>query len=337
MLTFLHPLVDFCSVAVLATGGITFERWLAYNALAFALQLPLGVALDVRPRWLKGMFAAGVALTVAGVALGVVFAGECGGRGVTALSGAFGLAGRVILPWVALAAACVGNALFHLTAGAFVLEKSPGRSGPIGLFISTGALGLMAGQQAVKGGCAWAVLPVAAALLAGGVWWLWRGRDLPSRLSSPVSCPHPSPGLVFGLFALVVWRSWAGLLAGGMSSGAGLAFVLAGAAVTWAGKAAGGYAADALQRTFISNPVNPVNPVFKTISPRSLVTAISVAGSAVLCFACTPSNAITWLVLLFIAQLATGPVLSLMYDATERRAGTAFGLNCLGLFTGSLF
>ena len=45
MLTFLHPLVDFCSVAVLAAGGITFERWLAYNALAFALQLPLGVAL----------------------------------------------------------------------------------------------------------------------------------------------------------------------------------------------------------------------------------------------------------------------------------------------------
>ncbi len=24
----LHPIVDFCSVAVLAAGGITFERWL---------------------------------------------------------------------------------------------------------------------------------------------------------------------------------------------------------------------------------------------------------------------------------------------------------------------
>ena len=40
--TILHPLVDACSVTVLVVGGISWQRVLAYNALAFALQLPLG-------------------------------------------------------------------------------------------------------------------------------------------------------------------------------------------------------------------------------------------------------------------------------------------------------
>ena len=42
----LHPLVDACSVTVLVVGGMSWQRVLVYNALAFALQFPLGVALD---------------------------------------------------------------------------------------------------------------------------------------------------------------------------------------------------------------------------------------------------------------------------------------------------
>ena len=66
------------------------------------------------------------------------------------------------------------------------------------------------------------------------------------------------------------------------------------------------------------------------------MTAVSVAGSVLLVFFCEPSWPLAWFVLLFVAQLATGPVLSLLYDATARRGGMAFGLNCFGLFTGSL-
>ena len=59
-------------------------------------------------------------------------------------------------------------------------------------------------------------------------------------LSSPISRPHMSFVLILvALFALVAWRSWAGLLAGGMTNAAGLGFALAGAAVTLAGKASG--------------------------------------------------------------------------------------------------
>lgn len=200
LFTIFHSLVDFCSVAVLAIGGVSVERWLVYNALAFALQLPLGTVLDARPGWLRGLFVAGVALTVAGVACAV----------------AGGAAGVRALGWGALAMVCVGNALFHLTAGEFVLERTPGRSGPIGLFISTGALGLMAGQMAVKGGWAWAVVPVVAALVAGAA--MVGGALRAPRKSTSKCMPSTSAGdtagvralsgwLVLGLFALVAWRS----------------------------------------------------------------------------------------------------------------------------------
>lgn len=316
--TFLHPLVDACSVSVLVLGGMSWQRVLAYNALAFTLQFPLGVALDARPRLVKGAFAVSLALTLLGVGLGVMSSGMCGVRGAPAL------------PWIALAAACVGNALFHLAAGKAVLDAHGGKGGPIGLFISTGALGLFAGMKLAGGHGLGCCLGFGAALAVVGSAAVWRWLHLrynhqKTKITLCRDCGgqgltalpmHWGFWMLSGLFALVAWRSWAGLLAGGMTNAAGLGFALAGAAVTWAGKAAGGYLGDRCGRW--------------------LVTAVSVVGSLALCFACRPEQAVVWLVLLFVAQLATGPVLSLMYDKSGRASGTAFGLNCLGLFTGSL-
>lgn len=326
LFTILHPLVDACSVTVLVVGGMSWQRVLAYNALAFALEFPLGVALDARPRLVKGAFVASLALTLLGVGLCAIFQGACGVCEATALSEAFGHAGRVTLPWVALVAACVGNALFHLSAGKTVLDAHEGKGGPIGLFISTGALGLFAGMKLAGGYGFWCCLGFGLALAAVGTTAVgrWRGRaearpsrDAFSSLSSSVSRPHLSFVLILvALFALVAWRSRAGLLAGGMTNAAGLGFALAGAAVTWAGKAAGGYLGDRFGRW--------------------IVTAVSVVGSLSLCFLCRPEEAALWLALLFVAQLATGPVLSLVYDKSGKASGTAFGLNCLALFTGSL-
>ena len=301
--TILHPLVDACSVTVLVVGGMSWQRVLAYNALAFALQFPLGVALDARPRLVKGAFVVSLVLTLAGVGLCA-----CGGEtGVHA----------PLLENVALVLACVGNALFHLSAGKTVLDTHEGKGGPIGLFISTGALGLFAGMKLAGGYGLCCCLGFGATLAAVGTAAVLRNHNSSSSLASSVSRPHPSFGLVLvGLFALVAWRSWAGLLAGGMTNAAGLGFALAGAAVTWAGKAAGGYIGDHFGRW--------------------TVTAVSVAGSLSLCFLCRPEQMVAWLMLLFVAQLATGPVLSLMYDKSGRAGGATFGLNCLALFTGSL-
>jgi len=122
--------------------------------------------------------------------------------------------------------------------------------------------------------------------------------------------------VLVGLFVLIAWRSWAGLFAGGRSAGGCALMMLVGAAITFAGKVAGGCLAERVG-------------CWK-------VTVFSVVGSAALVFFCEPEWIVPWLVLLFIAQLATGPVLSLVYEKMDRRGGTSFGLNCLGLFMGSL-
>lgn len=300
LFTIAHPLVDACSLSVLIAGGMSWQRVIAYNAMAFALQLPMGLVADARPGLVRGGFCLGVALTAG-----------------AALAAALGAGG-----WRLLAAACVGNALFHLTAGKDVLDVHNGHGGPVGLFISTGALGLLAGRIGMEHCAAAALLAFAIALAIVGVVaavrWLGRGECVPARLADATSASLPIFELVvlLGLFVLVAWRSWAGLAAGRISAGQGMALLLAGAAVTWCGKALGGYLAGLLGRW--------------------RVTAASVFGSVALAFLCPPENVVAWMALLFVAQLATGPVLSLLYDRTGRCGGMAFGLNCLGLFAGSL-
>ncbi len=301
ILSIVHPLVDACSLCVLMAGGMSWERVLAYNFIAFALQLPMGVALDARPGAMRAVFAAGTGLVC-----------------VCALAAAFGARG-----WCVLAAACLGNALFHLSAGKHVLDVHRGRSGPIGLFISTGALGLLAGRLGMER-CAAAALPsfavaLAACALAASTMHGWRaahaaamhparGGCIPSRLAA--AC------VLAGLFALVAWRSRVGLEAHYLTLSAGAAMMFAGAAATWLGKVAGGCLAE--------------------IAGRWRVLAASVCASALLAWGTSPDCMPAWLATLLVAQLATGPALSLVYDMMGCRGGSAFGLNCLGLFAGSV-
>ena len=305
--TILHPLVDACSVTVLVSGGMTWERLLAYNALAFALEFPLGIALDRWSTWWRGCFAGSLALVLVGVVLCA-----CGLNG-----------------WAPLALACIGNALFHLTVGKHMLETHKGKSGPIGLFISTGAVGLFAGMKLADAWTGTCCAGFGGALAVVGAMAVWRIDSDVSRAfrrirSVRVVSDEIGVGngcrigwvILFGLFALIAWRSWAGLLASGMTNAGTIAFACAGVALTGAGKVVGGYLGDRFG--------------------WGRVTGVSVAGSLALCFLCRPEQRMVWLALLFVAQLATGPVLSLVYERTGRRGGTAFGINCLGLFTGSL-
>jgi hypothetical protein len=297
--TLIHPLVDACSVSVLVAGGMTWGRAMAYNAIAFALQLPLGVALDfMRPEMTsRGFWLGTCAVSAAAFAAALGFAG-----------------------WGTLGVACMGNALFHLTAGKRLLEGSGGRSGPMGFFISTGALGLMAGQVWMKSAAA-ICLPAFAAALAACLVAKNRAENGTAQNYAENGAAKSEGArvvgglLLLGLFVLIAWRSWAALAATSLTMAAGVGFAAAGAAATWGGKATGGYLAERLGRW--------------------QVTAASVCGSAALAFLCSPNSAAAWMALLFVSQLATGPVVSLVYDRTRRiGGGTAFGLNCLGLFAG---
>jgi len=292
ILTLAHPLVDACSVCVAISGGLTPGRILAYNAIAFAGQLPLGILADARPGAARPLAILGMAL-----AAGAAVAAACGAGG-----------------WGALVAACAGNAMFHLGAGKRILDATSGRGGPIGLFISTGALGLLAGRLLTERAGWAAPLSFAAALACVAVAGAAIMDD--GRRQAPAGPAPASFTAALGLFALVAWRSWAGLAAGRMSQGAAESMILVAAFATWAGKAIGGFAGDRHGHT--------------------PVVLASVACSAILAFFFESGSAGVWLPLVFMSQLATGPVLSALHGAVGRRSGTAFGLNCMALFAGSL-
>jgi len=299
LFTLIHPLVDGCSVSVLVAGGMTWERVVAYNAMAFALQLPVGVFMDEWPNFNRLGFFFGMGMTCAAAVLAAIGYGG----------------------WGILSMACIGNALFHLTAGKRILETSEGRAGPIGLFISTGALGLMAGQAWVTKAaaiCLWFFAGLLAVFVAlAAVLESCKRKHMNECIERMERGGKNASILVLcGLFALIAWRSWAGLFASGLSSRGCVLMMLVGAVSIFIGKVVGGYLAD-------------------RIGCWKVVWA-SVFGSIALVFACDPSWAVPWLSLLFISQLATGPVLSLAYDRAGKRGGFAFGLNCLGLFTGSV-
>jgi len=132
----LHFLVDgLCGYAVFAryTGdGRDVPVFLFYNFCAFALQLPLGVFLDLLRERGKGgsekWFAfAGLLLTLAGAAVGHAFTGS------------------VILG--------LGNALFHVGGGVATIRsdrENLHRGRELGIFVAPGALGLFLGSFAGK-------------------------------------------------------------------------------------------------------------------------------------------------------------------------------------------
>jgi FSR family fosmidomycin resistance protein-like MFS transporter len=118
-----------------------------YNALAFGLQAPIGLVLD---RWPRYRVAAIAGALVAAIALPL-------GR-VAVTSG--------------IVAVGIGNALFHVGAGAQVLESSGDRATESGIFVGPGAvglaLGLWLGAHAVP--CGW-ILSGLLVLSTPLLWW----------------------------------------------------------------------------------------------------------------------------------------------------------------------
>ena len=124
-----HFLVDFICALVITHQIPGTRNWdlllLAYNFLAFAGQLPLGVLLDLickkSGKW--GYLPAAL--------LGCIL---CAGALIAGLS-----------PRLLVLSAGLGNALFHLGSGADILRDSRGKSRESGLFVSTGAAGIFFG------------------------------------------------------------------------------------------------------------------------------------------------------------------------------------------------
>ena len=190
----MHFFVDFlCAWGIFRnfqTGSGAYQNYLIYNFCAFALQMPLGILLDVlrsrvsdslRPRLGQIWVFAGVALTTAGVFTHPAILG-------------------------------VGNALFHVGAGLDVIceDFAKGHCGQsLGVFVAPGAVGLYLGTIMGKhpgDRLSWLLsLSVLVILLAALF------TKLPQE-SVPQSAAHPRklPILLLSCFAVVVLRSWTG-------------------------------------------------------------------------------------------------------------------------------
>lgn len=225
-----HFLVDF-GCALLLLGRICPE-WdpataiLLYNFLAFAVQMPIGLLADRYGRC--HLFASAGCLLV--------------------------VSGWIMPPGLAaVTAAGLGNAAFHVGGGLHTLNESGNRAGPLGVFVSPGALGVYlggvlaaAGPTAMSGlstaavRLSWAICP-ALALMAVLFWRCGRGAE-----NVPLALPKGKIRLWAGavcLLAVVILRSYLGLAARlPWKAELGLLAVCAVAG----GKAAGGYLADRL-------------------------------------------------------------------------------------------
>ena len=294
----LHAGVDGACAALLAyhktqgvlSGEQLWTLFLIYNGLAFALQLPFGAMADFR------------------------------GHYRTAMLGGAGLVGLGVLPWTpsahgAVALVGIGNAAFHIGAGAMVLRMSPERATAAGLFVAPGSLGLVAGAWC---GCNlgwWSWLSVGLLVLVVIV--VLAMQPIGERRVQYVSFqPRYGRSVVLGavglLFFSVIVRSTVGMTIGAVCEGQ--AAILLGLA--WAGffgKALGGALADR----------------FGWI----LTSAAALTASAPLLLVDSGAATIGGM---FLFQMTMPVTLLAIYRAFPNEPGLSFGLPTLALFVGSL-
>ena len=125
-----HLLVDFCGIYLVAyhTLHMGFKYviyfYLVYDILAFSLQPFIGYYFDKNKMYKFGAMI-GLSLTL----IAVVFQN---------------------LGLVAIVITCVGNGVYHTTAGALISNYYPKRAGPLGYFVAFGAIGVFLGYQVAK-------------------------------------------------------------------------------------------------------------------------------------------------------------------------------------------
>lgn len=215
-----HFLVDFACAFLLFRALRSEGQWtnllIAYNFCAFAVQMPLGLLAD---RWQRD--------------------------GVVALAGTLLVAAAYRLaeiPWLTVFAAGLGNAAFHVGAGLEVLAISENRAGPLGLFVSPGALGLFLGTAIGKSGAVpLLLLPILLLCAAFALFWTKTEQKERQSVGFPRFGDVGAPVLL--LLTVVILRSYVGMsLAFPWKSASHWGVVLT---ISLAlGKAAGGYLAD---------------------------------------------------------------------------------------------
>ena len=284
-----HLLVDFSCALLLFTRFRLAENWvqllLFYNFFAFAVQMPLGILAD---RFAHGnRFAALGCLLVA-----------------CALPIRSGIPAAIV--------AGLGNALFHIGGGYEILSGNPRRAGPLGLFVSPGALGIYFGTLLGKRAALTLWLPAILLPIAAAVCLL--GYAMPEELpeQKDVLKGRALFSVLLSCMLVVVLRSYSSALMHFPWKFGLLAFVLACAVA--AGKALGGLLADRFG--------------VRTVVFCSLLPAV-----VLFCYSRYAAAGLTAVLLFNMTMPLT---LFLLTRAMPQRRGFAFGLLTFALFLGFL-
>jgi FSR family fosmidomycin resistance protein-like MFS transporter len=270
---------------------------LGYDLLAFAGQAPLGWLAD-RLGLRRGAALAGLLCTAAAL-----------------------LAGRGSAVAVVLIAG-VGNALFHVGAGAMVLAGSQGRAAPAGVFVAPGALGLGLGLLLGRKFLSVPLWPWLFAIAAACIVVLLVATDTPSseKLLPAHSVTRPAfqrreiAGIVALLAVSVAVRSLAGTV-GCDGCPRGLFLMVALPVAAFTGKLTGGFLAD-------------------RFGWLDLSVAALLASAPLLAF----SGGDGWLALpgMVIFQMTMPVTLAAMMRLLPARPAFGFGLLCVALVAGTL-
>jgi MFS transporter, FSR family, fosmidomycin resistance protein len=297
----IHALVDLACAFVLfrdldaygAAPDVVAAWIVVYDTLAFAAQVPLGLLADRLSAYRALTF---VGIAVVGAALGV----------------------GPLMPGTAAVIAGVGNALFHVGAGAYVLRACGSGARAIGLFVGPGAIGLCLGILWGRGEAAYR-LPIAVALVLGfaaATWAMSRGG---AREANHPDENHPTLAapawLCFSLLLLTVTlRSAIGdnVVSGWRARSVAVVIALAIAAA--AGKMLGGVLADKLG--------------WVRVAGVSLLLAAPFVAIGRL----APAAAVVGMLLL---QVTTPLTLKALHRLLPERPGLAFGIPSAALLLGA--
>ncbi len=285
-----HFCVDFaCAFLCMGYAEDNIQFYLlVYNFCAFALQMPLGLLVDRFGRQMK-VAGIGVALT----AIALLFPSD---------------------PLVGVIIAGVGNALFHVGGGVYVLKGCQNKCTPLGEFVAPGALGLFFGGYAADEFYYIHPLVMLILFVLAAVFLFTKTEDA-AKPTAVVLQPLPKkagPALVL-LFLVVVLRSAAGFQFTFSWKTGSTALLFASAVMM--GKELGGVLSDRFGMMKTSLVSLLVGGVLFCFSGNSAVCGIL----AVLCFNCTMP------VTLFAA-----------YKIVSGLPGFSFGLLTFALFLGLL-
>ncbi|OPX46196.1 hypothetical protein CLHUN_00120 [Ruminiclostridium hungatei] len=269
--------------------------FLLYNTVAFGTQTFIGYAADRASFEHWKIAISGCVMTAIGLRLSFV-------------------------PWPALLVCAAGNALFHVGGGINSLVYSDGRMARSGIFVSSGAVGVVLGVLAAGANIP-PFLLIAILLLCGALVYLFCRKEKDCRISA-----HPSTdcylssitgnirAVIFLCLISIVIRSFTGMNLSISWKTSTFLTVLPGLCA-FGGKFAGGLLADRFGA--------------RTVGTMSLIISIPL-----LC--CFSSNVLLCSAGLFMFNITMPLTLWGVASRLPNQPGFAFGLTTLALLAGSV-